>query len=290
WCFQQPWVLETEEERMKAAALLKGWEKRVQHRAALLGWKLDSVGDLARVLRPTGTWNRKPSRPAPVKVTALKCDGPRYAPGDFEPHLLAISASHKKATSSHGILGGTPSPVLLGMGEEHTANTETRSATPVGQIDQRRDRKSKVDTGDGRNNTGFWLACQLRDNGHSQAEAEATVLAYAERMPPTNTKGELEPYTVADALASVRSAYQQPAREPWRVARAAAVVADAITKARETSDPSVAFDAADALANLPVAEYARGKDALRQALGRRLNLNDLERAVKEARRKHQAET
>jgi hypothetical protein len=23
----------------------------------------------------------------------------------------------------------------------------------------------------GRNNTGFWLACQLRDNGHSEGEA-----------------------------------------------------------------------------------------------------------------------
>jgi uncharacterized protein (DUF927 family) len=69
---------------------------------------------------------------------------------------------------------------------------------------------------EGRNKGGFWLAQQARDNGYSQAEAEALVLSeYRPRTPSTNAKGQPEPYTEAEARASVRQAYQQAPREPW---------------------------------------------------------------------------
>jgi putative DNA primase/helicase len=68
---------------------------------------------------------------------------------------------------------------------------------------------------DGRNNSGFWLAIQLRDNGYGQIEAESVMRDYAARVPGTNSKGQREPYTVAEALASTRQAYKSPAREPW---------------------------------------------------------------------------
>jgi hypothetical protein len=61
-----------------------------------------------------------------------------------------------------------------------------------------------------RNETGFQLACQLRDNGHDQRQAERTLCEYAARAP-----GGDEPYTEAEALASVRQAYRTAAREPW---------------------------------------------------------------------------
>jgi hypothetical protein len=67
----------------------------------------------------------------------------------------------------------------------------------------------------GRNNGGFWLAAQLRDNGYSQSEAESIVLNYQRRTPATNQKGEPEPYTHAETLASVRGAYSEPPREGW---------------------------------------------------------------------------
>jgi hypothetical protein len=35
--------------------------------------------------------------------------------------------------------------------------------------------------GDGRNNSGFWLACQLRDNCHDIGDAEAAMREY---LPP----------------------------------------------------------------------------------------------------------
>jgi hypothetical protein len=69
----------------------------------------------------------------------------------------------------------------------------------------------------GRNNAGFWLACQLRDNGYTQPEAERAVLDYRGRAGETNTKGTIEPYAEGDVIASVREAYNRSPREPWKL-------------------------------------------------------------------------
>jgi hypothetical protein len=65
--------------------------------------------------------------------------------------------------------------------------------------------------GPGRRNTcGFHLALQLRDNGYSLAEAAAWMLRYQQALDvPANR------YTAAEALDSLRSAYQRPPRRAW---------------------------------------------------------------------------
>jgi putative DNA primase/helicase len=68
---------------------------------------------------------------------------------------------------------------------------------------------------EGRNNAGFWLAAQLRDNGYSQFEADSIIMRYVGLVPATNLKGQHEPYTAAEARASLREAYSQPARDAW---------------------------------------------------------------------------
>jgi hypothetical protein len=67
----------------------------------------------------------------------------------------------------------------------------------------------------GRNNSGFWLACQLRDNEFSNGDAEAAMRDYRSRVPSTNAKGQREPYIEREMLASLHEAYSRPAREPW---------------------------------------------------------------------------
>jgi Bifunctional DNA primase/polymerase, N-terminal/D5 N terminal like len=68
---------------------------------------------------------------------------------------------------------------------------------------------------DGRNNVGLWLACQLRDNGYSLADAEAAMQNYRSRCPGTNSKAEEEPYTEKEVQASLREAFSRPPRAPW---------------------------------------------------------------------------
>ncbi|MFC6662608.1 bifunctional DNA primase/polymerase [Deinococcus multiflagellatus] len=67
-----------------------------------------------------------------------------------------------------------------------------------------------------RNETGFWLACQLRDNRFSQIDAELVMRDYAQQVPGTNSKGEAEAYTFEEAQHSLEQAYSRAARAPWR--------------------------------------------------------------------------
>jgi predicted P-loop ATPase len=88
----------------------------------------------------------------------------------------------------------------------------------------------------GRNNAGFWLAGQLRDNGYSQSEADPVMRNYRSRVPPENTKGHAELYTEAEMLATLNEVYKWPPREPWnsesthQAPRAAAVAMPELIK------------------------------------------------------------
>ena len=111
-------------------------------------------------------------------------------------------------------------------------------------------------SGSGRNNAGFDLAAQLRDNGYSQSEAEAVLLDYQRRVPPANTKGQREAYTRDEALASLREAYRRPAREPWTAPRARPVPANsgvvaAAQPGRAADEPGTAAPAVTAARRPP---------------------------------------
>jgi hypothetical protein len=70
-------------------------------------------------------------------------------------------------------------------------------------------------SGDGRNKAGFWLACQLRDNRYSEAEAATIMRQFRDGVGPTDQKDRDEPYTESEAQASLEEAYSRPPREPW---------------------------------------------------------------------------
>lgn len=61
-----------------------------------------------------------------------------------------------------------------------------------------------------RNESGTWLACQLRDNGFTIQEAEATMTEFASRCPQGKDR-----YLAQEALATLRSVYRSPARSAW---------------------------------------------------------------------------
>lgn len=67
----------------------------------------------------------------------------------------------------------------------------------------------------GRNDTGFWLCCQLRDHGRPKESARELMRRYVAVCPPTNTKGVTEPYTHEDAEKTLDQVYKAEAREPF---------------------------------------------------------------------------
>ncbi|MCX6022165.1 MAG: bifunctional DNA primase/polymerase [Chloroflexi bacterium] len=74
---------------------------------------------------------------------------------------------------------------------------------------------AKVNAGEGRDNTGLWLACQMRDAGYAQSEAEAVLYEYGDDVPDSDSRGRHDPYDEADARRNARSAFSRPARAPW---------------------------------------------------------------------------
>ena len=86
WLFREPWIFDSEEEKGKAETLTKGWSSTLKVRAKERGWDSDMVGDLPRVMRVPGLWNRKG---VPRRTRLLTCTELRYHASDLDPYLLA---------------------------------------------------------------------------------------------------------------------------------------------------------------------------------------------------------
>lgn len=61
WLFDQPWLFYAQDVRLEAANLSERWNKTISTVAAQHDWSVDSVYDLARVLRVPETFNEKPN-------------------------------------------------------------------------------------------------------------------------------------------------------------------------------------------------------------------------------------
>ena len=81
WLFKEVWDLSEDSERQKAGELSEQLSITIQNRAKQKGWVIDSVFDLARVLRIPGTMNCKSE---PVSATLIDCNKNRYEPMDLE--------------------------------------------------------------------------------------------------------------------------------------------------------------------------------------------------------------
>lgn len=97
WLFRELWVLDTPAEREAAAILVRRFVATVQAHARRRGWVLDSVGDLARVLRVPGSFNS--ANGAAVTIELLD-ESARCNPSDLEPLLVADEGPSEGAGSA----------------------------------------------------------------------------------------------------------------------------------------------------------------------------------------------
>lgn len=92
WLFTEPWLTadadDPDAERVKMATLVRDWTRTIQYQAELIGrFKVDSVFDLARLLRPAGTTNRKiGGNPRRVEILEFN-ERATYDEHDFADHL-----------------------------------------------------------------------------------------------------------------------------------------------------------------------------------------------------------
>jgi hypothetical protein len=98
--FKEVWVLNTPTEHAAASLLLRRLQRTIQIAALAQGWKVDTTADLARVLRPAGTFNYKSGTPQPV--TIAETHPIRYNPGDLAdaPWLAEVVDTYTPPTGS----------------------------------------------------------------------------------------------------------------------------------------------------------------------------------------------
>ena len=87
WLLQEPWLFTDANDRAHAARVAKGWHEVVCNAAQRLGWSLENLGDLTRVLRLPATINRKAVIDLrPVSILDADWDR-RFDINDFENFL-----------------------------------------------------------------------------------------------------------------------------------------------------------------------------------------------------------
>jgi hypothetical protein len=87
WLLRDPWLFADKDDRSRGTLFAKGWHEMVCRAASRLGWSLENLGDITRVLRLPGTVNRKDSQSL-KPVTIITADwSRRYSLDDFEPFL-----------------------------------------------------------------------------------------------------------------------------------------------------------------------------------------------------------
>ena len=95
WCFKELWAFETPQEHMDAEVLCIRWRETLKNWAAQADRTIDSVSDLARVMRLPNTYNHKiPEQPRFCQLERHEPDI-RYEPEAFEKFLLSFDVHIK---------------------------------------------------------------------------------------------------------------------------------------------------------------------------------------------------
>lgn len=97
WLLDKPFIIETEDDRKHILSIFKCFGRYVNSEAKERGWKIDSVYDLARILRVPGTINHKLSTGAKCEV--IESDGKRHNIIDF----MQFIHSHEGVASTSNI-------------------------------------------------------------------------------------------------------------------------------------------------------------------------------------------
>jgi len=252
-----PYVLENDEDRQHIARILHGL-------SAALGGATDYVKSVASLMRLPDSANTKPERGGVVaSITEFHPEW-RYSLAAFE--WLVVQPQPK-------IL-----PVQFGSGNGHHASL------PQVTLDY----LSRGASNGSRNKALFDAACQFRDAGYSQVEAETQLVL---RHVADGGSGENPAAREREARATISSVYRQSARDP---------ITSAVQDAREHVNhllnsfgsqeqperptPEQIAEVVAACAHLEPVEWAVQRTKLKELCGNGVKTGDLERQYRQARK------
>jgi hypothetical protein len=161
-------------------------------------------------------WLREPGTPNPLDILPVELReflGLAHAPEDPGDLLTAGDTEPAEVASTRPSRSSVTLPLapLIGAPGHPPPVPAVQAHVLLRRAFQ------EVEGGMGRNVAGFRLCMQLRDNRYTQDEAAALAATYVAGVPSLNTKGQPEPYTTLEFMASLRSAYSEKPRDPWGV-------------------------------------------------------------------------
>jgi hypothetical protein len=243
-------VMLDESARDKAAAILRGLSEA-------LGGDNHYVKSVASVMRLPGSRNTKSERNnAAVTVLQLEPDR-RYNLDQF----AWLESKPPKVERVGGI-----EVVTLNGNHQLPARTETYLASGASE--------------GSRNHELFAAACQLRDAGYSESEAAGQLVARHV------TSGSSE----REAVATIRSAYSRPPREPIHTSREkVSSLVERYGRRDKQEQPSAEEirQVVQACADLDPLAWAEERTRIRQIVGDTFRVDDLNRMYKHAKREQE---
>jgi len=110
WLFREPWIFDSEDERLKAQAMCEAWHKQILGRAEAHNWTVDATFDLSRILRIPGTKNLKNKDDVrDVKLIASNWTL-RYEPDDLVPSVVVEKGKKENIKTDRIVLRPDAAP------------------------------------------------------------------------------------------------------------------------------------------------------------------------------------
>ena len=258
WLLDEPFMLETEDDKQKISQIMQGL-------FVALGGDKNYVKSVASIMRLPATINTKPERNnAQVQIIEWHPEW-RYSLSSFEwLEVKPASQNHYTPMFSHNGNGHHPLPPRT---EQYLAS---------GAYDGNRNAEL------------FAAACQLRDAGYNQSDAERELLA---RHVADGNGSENPASREKEAKSTIASVYKQSPREPIVSSKhhARQVVEQLVgqyqvDKKPEQPTTQEIVEAVEACIHLNPIEWAEQRQKFKALTGTGLKIADIDRLYKEKKK------
>ncbi|TVR25145.1 MAG: hypothetical protein EA396_00205, partial [Anaerolineaceae bacterium] len=252
WFLSDPLCLETDEQKAYIASIMIGL-------FSVTGGDEAYVKSVASVMRLPDSINTKPDRDGAKVTVSLWNPERRYKLSEFEwlskPKEETIDGLKVVTLNGHGILPPRTEQYLISGASKNSRNTEL-----------------------------FAAACQMRDAGYSQSDAERELIA---RHVADAVGGESANQREKEARATIESAYSQPARDPIVTAKervSALVSRYPVEQKADRPTAAQIAEVVEACVHLNAVEWAEERQRIKALCGDGLKISDIDRLYREKRK------